>query len=34
MTANNVNCWADIANYMAQLWQVGDTENLEWQIMG
>ena len=33
-TASNVNCWADVANHMTWLWQVGDTENFECQIMG
>ena len=26
-TASNVNCWADVANHVTQLWQVGDMEN-------
>ena len=28
-TASNVNCWADVANHVAQLWQAGDTEKFE-----
>ena len=25
-TSDNINCWADIANHVAWLWQVGDME--------
>ena len=31
-TASNVNCWADVANHVARLWQAGDTENFKRQI--
>ena len=33
-TASNVNCWADIANHVTWLWQVGDTENFERRATG
>ena len=33
-TASNVNCWADVANHVTWLWQVGDTENFERRITG
>ena len=34
MTASNVNCWADVANQVTQLWRVGDTENFKSWITG
>ena len=29
ITANNVNCWADVANRVARLWHVGDAGNFK-----
>ena len=26
ITASKVNCWADVANHVAWLWQAGDTK--------
>ena len=34
MIASNVNCWTDIANHMAWLWQAGDKKNCERLIAG
>ena len=34
LTASNANCWADVANHVTQLWQAGDIEDFESQIMG
>ena len=33
-TATNANSWADFANHVTWMWQTGDTENFERQIMG
>ena len=33
-TASNVNCWADVANHVTWLLQVGDKENFERRITG
>ena len=31
-TASNSNCFTDVANHVARLWQAGDTENFERRV--